>query len=250
MKFFGWGSDEAKRASDATAAKAAVGGSALERAATSKPEGGLAGAANSLVHRLMDLGIDGRGPIDSAAKVAADALAKTGDPEKAIALVTRNVKLVGAGGGFVTGLGGFVVMPVSLPVNILEFYTLATRVTAATAILRGYDVSQPHVRTAVLLTLVGADSDDILLKAGVQASSGKLTSLATRGLPAPVLMVLNKAIGFRLVGQVGRSTFSRLGKGVPVMGGVIGAGLDFYMMGKIAEQARAEFPPVAPALTS
>ena len=56
-------------------------------------------------------------------------------------------------------------------------------------------------------------------------------------------MVLNKGIGFRLVTSVGRSALSRFGKGVPVVGGVFGAGVDAYLLRRIASHARKEFPP-------
>lgn len=64
--------------------------------------------------------------------------------------------------GFVTSLGGFITMPVALPANVTGFYLLATRMVAAVAKARGYDLTQPHIRSAVLLSLVGADADDLL----------------------------------------------------------------------------------------
>jgi hypothetical protein len=67
----------------------------------------------------------------------------------------------------VTGLGGFVTMPVALPVNIAEFYIQATRMVGGIATLRGYDLADPQVRTAVMLTLVGARADEVLAKAGL-----------------------------------------------------------------------------------
>ena len=100
------------------------------------------------------------------------------------------------------------------------------------------------MRSAVLLTLVGGDTNDLLKKAGV-VSTGRLANLAAQRLPAPALMVINKAVGFRLIGQMGTKLFSKLGKGIPVVGGVIGAGLDAYLASKIAGGAKREFPPVA-----
>ena len=129
-----------------------------------------------------------------------------------------------------TGLGGFFTMPISLPANVLEFYLLGTRMTAATAKVRGYDLQQADIRTAVLLTLIGADSDDLLKKAGLVAAGGKLSGIAFNRLPAPALMVLNKAIGFRLLGRIGGSTFARLGRAVPIVGGLLGAAIDVYML--------------------
>ncbi|HET8615572.1 MAG TPA: EcsC family protein [Actinomycetales bacterium] len=202
---------------------------------------GVSAIAANLVDRLLDVGIDGRGAFDSARTVADNALSDHGDAERAIdAVVTKHTKLAAAG-GFVTGLGGFVALPVALPANVLEFYGVATRMVGAIASLRGYDVTDQGTRSAVMLTLVGADADDLLTKAGV-ARSGRLADLAAQRLPGPALMVLNKGIGFRLISSVGKSVLARFGKGVPVVGGVVGAGFDVYLLRRIAGHARKEFP--------
>jgi hypothetical protein len=250
----GFNRDKADRAADETAGrvKDVAAGGAVERGAlaSSADAGGLSGAATKLIERLLDIGIDGRGPFDSAASVAETALKHSrGDVEQAVKAIRRDHRQLGAVGGFATGLGGFFTMPISLPANILEFYLLATRMTAATAKVRGYDLTDPAIRSAILLTLVGADGDDILKKAGLTAAGGKLSSLAFNKLPAPALMVLNKAIGFRLLGRIGGSAFTRLGRAVPVVGGALGAGVDVYMLGRIGAQAAKEFPlKVASAL--
>lgn len=202
---------------------------------------GLGSHAAKIVERLLDVGIDGRGPFDSAQHVADSALSGHGDAEQAIDAIVRSHLRFAAAGGFVTGLGGFVTLPVALPANVLEFYALATRVVAAIASLRGYDLRQQGVRSAIMLTLVGADADDLLKKAGV-ASTGRLANLAAQRMPGPALMVLNKGIGFRLISSMGKSALSRFGKSVPVVGGVIGAGVDVYLLRRIADHARREFP--------
>lgn len=196
--------------------------------------------AVALVSRLVDLGIDGLGPLDPAVTVAAEARAKTSNVEAAVDEVVQVHGRLAAAGGFVTGLGGFIMLPVALPANIAEFYILATRMVAGIAHLRGYDLTQPQVRTAILLTLVGADSRSVLTKAGI-SPTGKLADVALRQLPAPALMVLNKGIGFHLLAQMGQRSLSRLGRAVPVAGGAIGAGLDWWLIRKIAAAARTEF---------
>ncbi|MCA0437510.1 MAG: EcsC family protein [Austwickia sp.] len=211
------------------------------------PSEGLAGSATRLVERLLDVGIDGKGHFDSARTIADAARAKTSSAEKAIDVVVNEQLRLAAAGGFVTGLGGFVTLPVALPANVAGFYLIATRMAAAIAYLRGYDLQQKEVRSAVLLSLVGADSEDLLKKAGY-ASAGRLSSLAAQRLPGPVLMAVNKGVGFRLLTQVGKKSLARFGKGVPLLGGVLGAGLDGYMAKQIADHVRAEFPRRDPAL--
>lgn len=214
-------------------------------------EGGgpLDAAANAFVGKLLDLGIDGIGPVDSASEVVAKAREKHGDDvEKAVKeIVSDHVKMAGVG-GFVTGFGGLVTMPVMLPANVLEFYTVATRMVASIAELRGYDVSSKGTRSAVLLALVGADADDILQRVGVTTAagmtgSGRLATMAVSRMPRAAGMMINKAVGFRLLTTVGGRALGRVVRFVPVAGGIVGAGLDGLLMKRIADHARREFAP-------
>jgi hypothetical protein len=217
---------------------------ALEAALDGPPD---TGAVSHLIRVLMDVGLDGAGPLRSASQMAERARRRTRTPEAAVAKVARRHVIGGGAGGFVTGIGGFVTMPVALPANLLEFYVQATRMVGAVAILRGYDIRRPQVRTAVLLTLVGSHADDILAKAGMTTGSGPVAGLAARGLPPTALPMLNKAVGFRLMRGVGEKAFSRLGRGVPVAGGVIGGAIDVWMMKRIADHAMEQFPPLGDA---
>lgn len=214
--------------------------SALAEAEAGERNGG---AIERLVRLIMELGIDGKGPLRSSRQLADKALAEhDGDRERAIRDVTGSAVRWGTVGGFVTGLGGFVTMPVALPANLLEFYVQATRMVAAVAHLRGYDVEDPRIRTAVMLTMVGSDADDVLKKAGITTVSGRVASFALRRLPASAMMMVNKAIGFRLLRGVAEKSLSRLGRGVPFVGGVLGGGVDLFMMRMIAKNAREQFP--------
>lgn len=208
------------------------------------PGGSERGAIDKLVSNILDTGIDGKGPLPGAVALADKARAQSDDTDDAIDKIVGQHLRGGAAGGFVTSLGGFLTMPIAIPANVLEFYIQATRMVGAIAHLRGYDVNDPQIRTAVLLTLVGSDSDDVLRKAGVTVGGGAVSNLAMQRLPKSALMIINKAVGFRLLKSVGEKTFSKLGRGVPLVGGVVGAGLDGWMMKRIADAAKREFPQI------
>jgi hypothetical protein len=202
----------------------------------------MAPAATGLVEKLLHVGIEGAGRFDSAEKIASVATGEHPEPDRAIdAIVNSHLKLAAAG-GFLTGIGGLVTMPVALPANVLEFYLVATRMVAAVASVRGYDIRRPEVRSAILLALVGAEADDLLQKLGF-VPAGRLSSLAAERLPGPVMLAINKGVGFRLVSQVGKKALTRFGKAVPLVGGVVGAGLDTYLLHRIADHTKHEFPP-------
>lgn len=230
--------DQLRKGRDATK-------SALEVARSqdsAEDRGRIEATVNRFTQLLLDVGIDGLGPLDSAVEVAEKARVEARNDRAAIRKVARSHLVGGAIGGFATGLGGFVTLPVALPANVFEFYVQAIRMVGAIAHLRGYDVKDPHVRTAILLTLVGAQADEVLKRAGIKTPGGKVADVALDQLPPPALLLVNKAIGFRLLRDLGEKAFVRLGRGVPIAGGVLGGSLDGWMMKKIAENAMKEFP--------
>jgi hypothetical protein len=60
--------------------------------------------------------------------------------------------------------------------------------------------------------------------------------------------VVNKAVGFNLMRGVGIKVLGRLGRGIPIAGGFIGAGVDAWMMNRIADHAMKEFPEATAAV--
>lgn len=191
--------------------------------------------------RVIHLGTAGVGPLPSARESAAHALAKAGgNKDAAVKAVIAGHRKLAAAEGFATGVGGFFTLAVAIPANIAGFYLIAAHLSATIGALNGYDTDREEVRTAILLTLVGVDADDVLKKAGVRRPAA--TTLATERLPGPAVMVINKAIGFRLLGQFGGRTFSQFGRAVPLVGGVFGGALDVYLLSQIAHNAVSEFP--------
>lgn len=200
------------------------------------------GAVTAMIQQVLAIGIEGKGPF-SGAKELADKVGRTSDSDtETVNRIVRSHELTGAAGGFITSLGGFITMPVALPANIFEFYVQATRMVGAIAHVRGYDVDEDDIRSAVLLTLVGSNADEILAKAGVATGAGRFTAFALQRLPRAALMMINKAVGFRLLRAAGAKTLSRFGRAVPLVGGGVGATIDWWMMRRIAEHARQQFP--------
>ena len=137
-------------------------------------------AVQRLVDRLLTVGINGVGTFSSARAVADRASARSRSTKTAVARVRkRHIKMARAG-GFASGLGGVTTMAFTLPANIVSFFAMATRMVAAIAELRGYDTSRDEVRAAVLLTLSGNESDQILQQVGLGSIKGVIAQRAGR----------------------------------------------------------------------
>lgn len=201
--------------------------------------------ADSFVQQLARGALQGVGPLAPARDVAEEALATQLDPETAIDEVVADHTRLAAANGFLTGLGGFVVLPVAVPANLLGFYTLAARMVAAIAHIRGHDIDQPESRVAVLAALTGDDVGKLLGKAGVILPAGGLTTAWLRRMAPSTTTMVNKAIGFRLLVGTGQRALVKLGRAIPLAGGVIGGAIDVTLIRSIARHARDVFPTAA-----
>jgi hypothetical protein len=196
-----------------------------------------------LIDQVIDLGVNGGGPLGGAAEIADEHLvAAGGDREAAVGrLVASHVRLA-AMSGFVTGLGGIVTLPVAVPAATAGLYVVATRMSAGIAHLRGYDVGTAEVRSAVLVSLLGSAGAGVLRRAGIEVGR-RSAAAALEKVSARLLLEINKRIGYKLAATAGAKGLAGLGKLVPLVGGPIGAGVDALSCRTIATYARHAFPP-------
>lgn len=203
-----------------------------------------------LADQVLNVGIDGAGPIKGAREVAEEHLTTAGgDREQAIKkLVATHIRLA-AVSGFVTGAGGLITLPVALPAALTGLYVTATRMAAGIAYLRGHDLRSEEVRSAILVCLLGSGASTALSKAGVEIGQ-KSALAALQRVPGRVLIEINKRIGFRLVTKAGEKGVINLTKLVPLVGAPIGATVDGVSCRAIATYARSTFEPIGLALTA
>ena len=107
-------------------------------------------AASGFFRTVVATAMEGRGRFLGAREYADRELAKAnGEVTQAIsAVIDQHTGLAGAQ-GFVTSLGGLVLLPISMPANLTGLAVLQVRMVGAIAHLRGYDVDDSRVRTAV-----------------------------------------------------------------------------------------------------
>lgn len=202
------------------------------------------GLTTTFVREALNRAIRGVGPLPPAA-VAADKQLReqNGNVDRAIHEVIENhVRMAGAQ-GFLTNLGGLVTATVTIPANITGLALLQCRMIAGIAHLRGHDLEDPRVRNAILVTLLGEDTVESLVKKkqipappmalATSAASDPQTDRLVSGVVASDLVA--KVVGKRLATQVGRR--------VPVIGGLVGLGADGFATWKVGRYADREWLP-------
>lgn len=142
--------------------------------------------------------------------------------------------------GFITGLGGVVTMPVTIPANIASVMYVQMRMVAAIAHMRGFDLKDDQVQTFVYACLTGQTVNEVVKSAGIKIGL-KVGEAQIKRIPGEVIKKINQAVGFRLVTKFGQKGVINLGKMVPLIGGVIGGSFDAVTTKTIAQAARKSF---------
>lgn len=198
-------------------------------------------AAQALVTRVLDMGIDGVGFMTGASQIADEHRRSCADAEQAIdRLIASHARIVAAS-GFATGLGGFVTLPITVPTDLAVLYAYSARCAAGVAHLRGYDVHTDEVRSMVLLSLLGSAGAAVLSEMGVQIAQ-KSAMAALKKLPGRVLIEINKKVGFRLLTKFGEKGVVNLVKFVPLAGAPVGAAINVTTMRSVGSYAKRNFP--------
>lgn len=178
----------------------------------------------------------------SIEELAEDYLAKTSSREKAIdKLIGYQTVLCGTN-GFITGLGGLLVLPVAIPANVAGVIYVQLRMTATIAYINGYDIYSDQVRTIAYACLTGSSAANILKNVGIKISE-KMAVNALKRVPGAILIKINQQVGFRLVTKFGQKGLVNVIKMMPLIGGVVGGVFDTGMtltIGNIAKKVFSE----------
>ena len=142
--------------------------------------------------------------------------------------------------GFITGFGGLLTLPVTVPANVASVLYVQMRMIAALAAIGGYDVRSDEVQTLVYLCLVGSSLTDVVKSTGIKIAN-KVTTNMLKKLPGAVLTKINQKVGFRLLTKFGTKGAVNLVKVVPVAGALVGAGIDYGSTKLIADKAYNAF---------
>lgn len=85
--------------------------------------------------------------------MANDYLKKYKTKEEACKAMIRNQIAKCATSGFITGFGGFITMPVTLPANITSVIYVQMRMIACTSYMAGFDLDSDQTQTLVYACL-------------------------------------------------------------------------------------------------
>lgn len=190
----------------------------------------------AVMDKCYHYAVDGLPKMKTTADLAEDYLVQYSSKEEAAKKMISAQIAKCSTSGFLSGLGGVITLPVTVPANIGSVLYVQLRMISALAYMGGYDVHSDQVQTLAYTCLVGTSVVDICKSAGVIVANKATTNLLKK-LPGKILTKINQMVGFRLLTKFGTKGVINLVKLVPVAGGVVGAGVDFASTKAISKKA-------------
>lgn len=182
---------------------------------------------------LYDRAISGIAGLESAEMLAARYLA---DTDGAVVLAARNMiqweSIKAGSSGFLSGVGGVVALPVTLPLNITSVLFLQTRLVAAIACLGGHNLADERIRALAGLCLCGNAAKALLQEIALQLVE-RWTTRFTQQIVEKTLLLMATRISMSTGGQ-----FVRL---IPLAGGIVNGAVDITTTSSIGSIASRTF---------
>lgn len=202
--------------------------------------------ASQIATYLLESGIRGLGPLAGAEALAAEYRSdvKYRDDGARIDALIRWETGKNFSTGFLTGLGGFVTLPVAAPSALAASWVVQARMSAAIARIYGHSLEEEQVRTKILLALAGEVAREAMEDLGINVGD-RVTQRAVEQIPGRLLVEVNKRIGAKLAARVGQRVLFRVPRAVPLLGGLVGGALDAVVCRKVGATAKQLFRPPA-----
>lgn len=187
-----------------------------------------------------DKAVNGVRGLDSAQDMADDYLKGEGALIDKVNSLIRWQNTKAGTSGFITGLGGLLTLPLTLPASITSVLYVQIRMVAAIAIMGGYDVKDDRVRSIVYSCIAASSAAEVAKNFGIKLGN-KLAMQGIKKISGETLKKINQAVGFRLLTKFGQKGFANLGKTIPFVGGIVGATFDVVATNTVGNVARNTF---------
>lgn len=164
--------------------------------------------------------------VDSAYDLGNSYLAQKGSLEDQVDSLIKWQVAKAATSGFVTGLGGVMIMPLTVPANIASVIYVQIRMIAAIAYMGGHDIREDRVKSLIYICMVGNGAKELLKDMSVKAGERLVAKIAEK-------------VSTNIASKTGQKSVTSLGKAVPVLGGVVGGSYDAIttrVVGKVAKK--------------
>lgn len=139
--------------------------------------------------------------------------------------------------GAVTGVGGLITLPVSVPADLVASWKIQATMAVAIACAYGHDVNTTDIKTDVYLIMAGNSAKEALKRFGIEVTKTVTKKAIQKHITREVMKKIWKVIGQKIITKAGQKSLTSFIKMVPLVGAPVGFSFDWIsakIVGKFA----------------
>lgn len=139
--------------------------------------------------------------------------------------------------GAVTGVGGLLTLPVTVPADVAASWRIQIAMILAVARAFGHTKDTMDLKTDVLLVLAGDSAKEALKRVGIEVTKAITRKAVDRYVTREVMKAIWKVVGRKIVTKAGEKSLLSITRMVPLVGAPVGFGFDWVMARRVGDVA-------------
>ncbi len=129
--------------------------------------------------------------------------------------------------GAVTGLGGFITLPVTIPSDLICSWRIQASMAFSIAYVYGHTKDTTDLKTDLYLILAGDSAKEMLKRFGIEATKGITKKAVQKYITRDVMVKIWKVMGQKIITKAGEKSLTSFMKMVPAVGAPVGFFFDW-----------------------
>jgi hypothetical protein len=129
--------------------------------------------------------------------------------------------------GAVTGVPGVLLLPVTVPADLIATWKIQVYLTLCTAHVYGHDSSTTDLKTDIFLVLAGDSAKEALKRFGIEVGKAVSKKAVDKYVTREVMVQIWKVVGRKIITKAGEKSLTSFSKLVPIVGAPIGFAFDW-----------------------
>jgi len=124
--------------------------------------------------------------------------------------------------GAVTGLGGLITLPVSVPADLIASWRIQAMMAFSIAYLYGHTSDTTDLKTDIYIILAGDSAKEALKRFGIEAAKSVTKKTIEKYINREIMKKIWKVIGQKIITKAGQKSATSFIKMVPLVGAPVG----------------------------
>jgi hypothetical protein len=143
--------------------------------------------------------------------------------------------------GAVTGLGGLITLPVSIPTDLIWSWRVQASMAFSIAYVYGHTKDTTDIKTDLYLILAGDSVKEALKRLGIEVSKNITKKAVQKFITRDIMVKIWKVIGQKIITKAGEKSLTSFMKMVPLVGAPVGFAFDWVSTQAVGKFAIAYY---------